>query len=107
MTEKNTKITDADNGEASSLSELLCDWPTEKGIWMGKVNDVDFFPMKAKLLKEYPEGERHLPMPIVVQYPQSDTSRPYTFKECHPIKEWRKPTDEELTQANHYYGLDT
>ena len=91
----------------STLNDVLCvDWPTEPGIWMGKINETDFFPMKAKWLKEYPEGEFHLPMPMIVQYPQSDTSWPFTVKECHPIKAWRKPTDDELTQAKHYYRLD-
>ena len=92
-----------DKSESAVERLVMCGWPTEPGIWMGKINDVDFFPMKARLLKEYPEGEAHLPMPIVVQYPKSDTDWPYTFEGCHPIKEWRKPTAEELKQAEHYY----
>lgn len=85
---------------------IVCDWPTEPGIWMGKVSDGDWFPMQAKLLKEYPKGEPHLPMPIVTRYPQSATNWPFTFKGCHPVNEWRKPTPNELSNARKFYGLD-
>jgi hypothetical protein len=69
---------------SDELSAGEIEWPTEKGIWMAWFESMDcWFPIKAKLLKEYPEGEPHLPMPIVAQFPESVTSWPYTFKGCH------------------------
>lgn len=86
--------------------EETVDWPTEKGIWMAWIEDIDaWFPLRAKLLKEYPEGEPHLPMPIVAQFPENDKNWPFTFKGCHPFKTWRKPTAEELSLADKFYGV--
>ena len=90
----------------SPASDGYVSWPTEAGIWMGNIGK-SWFPLRVKLLKEYPEGEAHLPMPLVAQYPQSETNWPYTFEGCHPVKEWRKPTEEELAKAIVFYRIDT
>ncbi len=88
--------------QSSPASDGYVSWPTEAGIWMGNIG-TSWFPLRVKLLKEYPEGEAHLPMPLVAQYPQSETTWPYTFEGCHPVKEWRKPTEEELAKAKAFY----
>jgi len=82
----------------------ILDWPTGEGIWMGWFQDC-WFPFLAKPLKKYPPDQPHMPMPIVVQFPQSKTSWPYTFQACHPVKEWRLPDDDELAKAKHFYQI--
>ena len=76
-------------------------------MWMAWIEAIqDWFPLRARLLKEYPPDVPHLEMPIIAQWPESDKSWPYTFKGCHPVKRWRKPTEEELAKAQHFYGQD-
>lgn len=76
---------------------------------MGFVDAVGcWFPLKAKaLLGDLPDDAATFgkPIGIVAQWPDSKNSWSYTFKGCHPVKRWRKPTQAELTRARHFYGM--
>lgn len=95
------------------------DWPTTEGIWIGYIEGVGEFPFKTMFLRDdLPtremlriEQEEPLAAPprrtlaLVAQWPESEKSWPYTFKRCHPVKRWRRPTEEELAKALHFYEL--
>lgn len=97
------------------------EWPTDEGIWMGFHKALGgWFPLLTMALKDdLPSKEQmrleaespetappRATLAIVAQWPESETKWPYTFKGCHPVKQWRKPTEEELVKARHFYRLD-
>lgn len=66
----------------------------------------DDLPSREEMAREA-AGEVMPPRPVLAvlaQWPESDKSWPFTFKNCHPVKEWRRPTDEEMAKALHFYG---
>jgi len=95
-------------------------WPTDEGIWMGHHEQLGWFPFQTKAMKDdLPSAEqlrleREAPesapprrtLAILAQWLESDHNWPYTFQNCHPVKEWRKPTEDELKRARHFYRLD-
>lgn len=105
----------------STPNPEIIPWPTDEGIWMG--NNVDlggWFPFLTKALRDdLPSAEqlrleRESPatappravLGILAQWPMTKDSWPFTFKGSHPVKEWRRPTEEELKKARHFYRLD-
>ena len=81
--------------------------------------EPDWFPLQTMAMKddlpsaEQMRLERESPatappravLLIVAQWPESELSWPYTFKGCHPVKQWRRPTDDELIKAKHFYQI--
>lgn len=98
-------------------AEILA-WPTDEGIWMADFKSIGWFPIRTMYLRDdcptaaemarEAAGEIMPPRPviaIVAQFPESETSWPYTFQACHPAKQWRRPTVEELARAKHFYSI--
>lgn len=83
---------------------------------MGNIPEIGWLPLQTMALTDdLPsveqmrlEAEHEAPprriLAIVAQWLESATSWPYTFKGCHPVKEWRRPTKEELFKARIFYG---
>src|SRR5437762_2936087 len=83
-------------------------WPTDEGIWLGWIDGgIGWFPMQTMYLRddlpsrEEMEEERRTgvkwigkPLAVVAQWPESETSWPYTFQKCHPAKRWRRPNED-------------
>jgi hypothetical protein len=102
----------------SDTTEII-PWPTSDGLWMANITEIGWFPLQVMALKDdLPSLEQMLlekespesapPRAIagyVAQWPESKGHWPYTFKGSHPVKEWRKPTYEELTKAKQFYNL--
>jgi len=94
----------------SEDTNSILPWPTEEGIWMGWLEDC-WFPLKAVELKGDLEDMKksipteHFTLGIVVQFPMSDESWPFTFKQCHPVEKWRRPTEDELRRARAFYEI--
>jgi len=89
------------------MADDVIAWPTDEGIWMADIlNDGDWFPLKAVALKDDMPGPEPRPtLGIVAQWPESKDSWPFTFQGCHPVKRWRRPSAEELSRAQHFYGI--
>jgi hypothetical protein len=97
-----------------AVENLEVEWPSDEGIWMGWIETTsgDWFPLKTMALRDdLPRGgetlansQRRL-LAIVAQWPESEKSWPYTFKGCHPVKRWRRPTEDELRRAKIFYGI--
>jgi hypothetical protein len=112
------------HASASANQELptLVEWPTDEGIWMGNMGKPgagEWFPLKTAPLRDdlpSPEeiarekaGEVMPPraiLAIVAQWPKSETEWPFLFKGNHPVKEWRRPTPDELQRAKRFYRLE-
>ena len=97
-------------------AEIL-EWPTDEGMWMANFQSIGWFPLRTKYLRDdlptIEEMAREaagevLParkiLAILAQFPESKTSWPFTFQSCHPVKHWRRPTDEEMAKARIFYG---
>ena len=96
----------------------VVEWPTDEGIWMGNISSgIGWFPLQTMYLRDdlpsreemdrAAAGEVMPPRPVLAvlaQWPESEQSWPYTFKGCHPVSEWRRPSDEEKEKALHFYG---
>ena len=93
-------------------------WPTDVGIWRGFVEGgIGWFPLQTLYLRDdLPTGEEMareaagevMPprrvLAVVAQWLESETSWPYTFQQCHPVKQWRRPTEQEMARAQVFYG---
>ena len=110
MTEEKAHPTTSDEAvdRAAHGSETV-EWPTDEGIWMARFESIGWFPIRSKYLRDdlptreemarEAAGEVMPPrkvLAIVAQFPESATSWPFTFQKCHPAKEWRRPTAEEM-----------
>jgi len=116
--QKSNGINPAGSPELAPVSCSETPWPTDEGIWMGWIDSgIGWFPMQTMYLrddlpsKEEIEEERRSgvkwigkPLVIVAQWPESETSWPYTFQQCHPVKRWRRPTEDETRRAMIFYG---
>ena len=84
---------------------------------MAKFESVGWFPIRSMYLRDdlptleeiarEAAGELMPPrkvLAIVAQFPESEKRWPYTFKGCHPVKEWRRPSADEMEKARKYYG---
>lgn len=91
-----------------SISEEVISWPTSEGLWMAYFDAMGcWFPIKCKALRDDLDAKDPNPpiLAIIAQFPESETSWPFTFRHCHPAKRWRRPTDEEIAKADKFYGL--
>ena len=113
------------NHAPAAAVPAMVDWPTDEGVWMANIAlatgsaEPDWFPLQTMAMKddlpsaEQMRLERESPatappravLLIVAQWPESELSWPYTFKGCHPVKQWRRPTDDELIKAKHFYQI--
>lgn len=83
-------------------------WPTADGLWMAYIEAMGcWFPLRAMALRDDLDSKNPNPpvLAIVAQFPESETSWPFTFRQCHPAKRWRRPTDEEKEKAMKFYGI--
>jgi hypothetical protein len=106
------------NASAPAAGSASVEWPTDEGIWMGFIDGgIGWFPMQTMYLRDdlptreemarEAAGEVMPPrkvLAIVAQWPESETSWPYTFQGCHPAKQWRRPDEDELRRALIFYG---
>lgn len=75
---------------------------------MGYHDALGWFPFQTMALRDdlVPAGEVGRVLTIVAQWPESKDSWPYTFRGCHPVKQWRRPNADELEKARKFYGLN-
>jgi len=82
-------------------------------------NDLGWFPFRTMALKDdLPTSEQlaieasdpanappRATLAIVAEWAFSAEHGAYTFKGCHPVTQWRRPTLEEMAKARHFYRL--
>lgn len=89
-------------------SQDIIAWPNSDGLWMAFFDSMGcWFPIRTLALRDDLDAKNPNPpvLAIVAQFPESQTSWPFTFRQCHPAKRWRRPTDDERKKAQVFYGI--